>query len=256
MPSFLSSPGLIVIFGATSGIARAVARELARRGHALALVGRHAEALEAEAADLAIRSGQRPLVFEWDVLDRANHDRRFAGLVEIAGPAGGIAGVFFAPGTLPDEHGKDLDAGTVRHTFDLNLVEPVVVLGLFARHFRDRGAGWISAVSSVAGDRGRAPNRTYGASKAGLSTWLEGLRATLHGTGVLVQTVKPGPVRTPMTEGYQGPGVLLAKPERVARDIVRGLSRRRTTVYTPGYWRWVMVVIRMLPEALARRIRG
>src|SRR5690606_16306616 len=118
------------------------------------------------------------------------------------------------------------------------------------------GRGVLSVLSSVAGDRGRTKNKTYGASKAGLSTWLEGLRAALHGTGVLVQTVKPGPVRTPMTAGYGGPRLLLAEPERVARDIVRGLERGRTTVYTPGYWRFVMAVLRAVPEALARKVPG
>jgi short-subunit dehydrogenase len=111
-------------------------------------------------------------------------------------------------------------------------------------------------LSSVAGDRGRARNKTYGASKAGLSAWLEGLRASLHGTGVLVQTVKPGPTRTPLTADYKGPAALVAAPGTVARAVVRGLERGRTTVYAPPYWRFVMGLIRLLPEFLARKVPG
>lgn len=244
--------GSFVIFGATSGIARAVSRELMRRGHALVLAGRNEAALRAEAADLGARFGTVPPVFVWDLLDRAGHAERFAALTT----AHDVGGLFFAPGVLPAERGATPDAETTRHAFDLNLTEPVVVLNLFARHFADRKEGVLSVLSSVAGDRGRAAQKIYGATKAGLTAYLEGLRAALHGTGVLVQTVKPGPVRTPMTEGYQGPAVLLAAPETAARDIVRGLERGRTTVYTPGYWRPVMAVIRMLPEAIAKRIKN
>lgn len=242
----------LVIFGATSGIARMVSRELMDRGAHLVLVGRNAAALRAESADLEVRYGRPCPVFAWDLLERDLHARRFSELSAL----GPLDGLFLASGVMPmgreGAGGPDL----TRLTFDVNLTETVVVLNLFADHFRKRGEGFISALSSVAGDRGRAGNRTYGASKAGLSAYLEGLRASLHGTGVLVQTVKPGPTRTPMTSEYQGPAALLASSESVAGAIVRGLERRKTTVYAPGYWRLVMAVIRALPEFLARKVPG
>lgn len=242
----------IVVFGATSGIARAVARELDRRGHGLVLAGREREALEREAADLAVRTGRTVPVFTWDLLERDRHPERFAALTE----QHAVTGVFFAAGVMPDENLAATDPDTMRRLFDTNLTEPIVVLDLFARHFKDRGRGLLAVISSVAGDRGRASNRAYGATKAGLSTWLEGLRSALHGTGVQVTTIKPGPVRTPMTAGYKGPGFLLANPEKVARTIVAGIESRRTTVYAPRYWCLVMAVIRVLPEFLARKVPG
>ena len=242
----------IVIFGATSGSARALARELTRRGRDLVLVGRSEEALKAEAADLAVRVNRAVPVFAWDLLDRTHHAERFAALAA----AHDIGGVFFAPGVLLSEAVAEADPERTRHLFDLNLTEPVVVLNLFATHFNKRGGGFLSVLSSVAGDRGRAANKTYGASKAGLTAWLEGLRAALHGTGVLVQTVKSGPVRTPMTAAYKGPAILLADPDAVAKTIVDAIEKKRTTVYAPGYWRYVMAVIRALPEFLARKVPG
>lgn len=244
--------GRIVIFGGTSGIGRAIAREMAARGDALVLVGRDGAALKAEADDLTVRFGARCEIFTWDLEERALHAERFAALA-----AGGpLYGVVFSTGVMYDEAESEAAPEKIRRNFDVNLVEPVVVLGLFARHLRDRGAGFLSVLSSVAGDRGRASNKTYGASKAALTAWLEGLRGALHGSGVLVQTVKPGPVRTPMTADYKGPAALLADPARVARAVVRGIDRGRPTVYAPGYWRLVMAVIRALPESLARKVPG
>jgi decaprenylphospho-beta-D-erythro-pentofuranosid-2-ulose 2-reductase len=251
----MKDAGRVAVFGATSGIAREVSREFLRHGRDLVLIGRDEAALRAEAADLAVRSGRECPVFVWDLLDRDNHARRFAELTERS-DCRNLGGLLFAAGVLFPEHTAEDDAAVTRRNFDMNLTETVVVLNLFARHFRARKGGFLSVLSSVAGDRGRAVNKTYGASKAGLSAYLEGLRAALHGTGVLVQTVKPGPVRTPMTAGYKGPAPLLADPRTVGRAIVHGIERGKTTIYTPGYWRAVMAVIRALPEFLARRVPG
>jgi decaprenylphospho-beta-D-erythro-pentofuranosid-2-ulose 2-reductase len=220
------------------------------------LVGRDENALRAEAADLLVRHGRECRVFAWDLADKGErgdlHARRFAALAAL----GEIKGLFLASGVMPVEAEAEGDAALTRLNFDVNLTETVVVLNLFSGYLRARRAGFISVLSSVAGDRGRAGNKTYGASKAGLTAYLEGLRGALHDAGVLVQTVKPGPTRTPMTVDYKGPAALLAAPGTVARDIVRGLEKRRTTVYTPGRWRLIMGIIRALPEFLARKVPG
>ena len=138
-------------------------------------------------------------------------------------------------------------------TFEANLAGPAVIIELFAEHLKGKAGGFVSCLTSVAGDRGRASNYHYGASKAGLSTFLEGLRQRLHGTGVLVQDVKPGPVRTRMTAGMRKGPVVRARP--VARAIVRALDAGRGTVYVPGWWRMVMAVIRAIPAPLFRRLK-
>jgi short-subunit dehydrogenase len=106
----------------------------------------------------------------------------------------------------------------------------------------------------VAGDRGRASNYVYGASKAALSAYLDGLRNRLHASGVQVLSIKPGFVDTAMTRGKLKPSRLLATPERVARDIDRALRRRQDVLYTPWFWRPIMAVIRGLPERIFKRL--
>jgi decaprenylphospho-beta-D-erythro-pentofuranosid-2-ulose 2-reductase len=242
----------LAVFGATSGIAREVTREWLRRGGAAVLVGRNETALRAEAADLKVRLGCECPVFVWDLLDRGNHAARFSELDRLHAPGG----LLLAAGVLSPETSLETDPEATRRLFDVNLTEPVAVLNLFAQRFRERGTGFLAALSSVAGDRGRAANKTYGASKAGLTAYLEGLRASLHGSGVSVLTIKPGPVRTPMTAGYKGPSILLADPVKVARMVVDAIERRRPVTYVPGFWRWVMALIRTLPETLARKVPG
>jgi decaprenylphospho-beta-D-erythro-pentofuranosid-2-ulose 2-reductase len=242
----------VVIFGATSGIAREVAREWLRRGRPVVLIGRDEAALRAEAGDLKVRFGRDCPVFPWDLLDRDHHATRFSELDRLHAPGG----LFLAAGLLRPEADLETDPDLTRRLLDVNLTESIVVVNLFARRFRERGHGFIAALSSVAGDRGRAVNKTYGASKAALTAYLEGLRSALHGSGVSVHTIKPGPVRTPMTAGYKGPPPLLADPAAVARRIVNAIDGGHAVTYAPGYWRWVMAVIRALPEFLARKVPG
>ncbi len=118
-----------------------------------------------------------------------------------------------------------------------------------------RKAGLIIGLSSVAGDRGRASNYVYGSAKAGLSAFLSGLRHRLAASGVRVMTVKPGFVRTAMTEGLNLPPLLTAEPDQVAADILSAVKKRRDTIYSRWYWRFIMSAIRLLPESIFKRTR-
>lgn len=248
-PGGASARGAIVIFGATSGIARAVAEAWLGRGEDLVLAGRSGEGLRAVAADLEVACGRRPPVFAWDVADVPGHAARFA---ELAG-AHRLRGLFMAAGVMHLPEACLADPLKVAEIFRVNLEGPAVVADLFASHLRARGGGFVSCLTSVAGDRGRASNYHYGASKAGLSTFLEGLRGRMRGSGVLVQDVKPGPVRTRMTAGLRR-GPLMAEPAAVAADIVRAVDAGKAVVYTPAVWRPIMAVIRALPGPLFRRL--
>ncbi|MDB5103959.1 MAG: short-chain dehydrogenase/reductase [Fibrobacteres bacterium] len=246
--------GRIVLFGATSGIASAVAARLASLGEALILIGRDGAALEAQARALESAHGRKPACLAWDVLDFAGHADRFRQLEAMpAAREGGIQGVFFAAGILFPQDECDRDPDKTRLTIETNLTGPAMILDLFAGHFRRRGSGWISCVSSVAGDRGRGKVLAYAAAKAGLSAYLAGLRHRLVGTGVFVQTVKPGFVRTRMTKGVESR--LMAEPEKVAQEIVSALRKRREVLYTPGIWRWIMLIIRWIPSPVFRRMK-
>jgi decaprenylphospho-beta-D-erythro-pentofuranosid-2-ulose 2-reductase len=238
----------IVIFAATSAIARAVAEEYLARGEALLLAGRSAEGLRVLARDLEVLGGKPVPWIAWDVLDFENHTARFR---ELTG-SHAVKGLFMAAGIQIPQGECDRDPSKTALTFHTNLTGPAAIIGLFAAHFRQKGAGFISCLSSVAGDRGRGSITAYAASKAGLSAYLEGLANRLKNTGVLVQTVKPGYVRTPMTEGLRSP--LVASPAFVARDIVNAVARRRESIYTPFYWKYIMRAVRAVPEPLFRKL--
>ena len=143
-----------------------------------------------------------------------------------------------------------------QRTIDVNFTAVVSLLLLAADYLAKRESGFIAAISSVAGDRGRQSNYTYGASKAALSTYLAGLRNRLFHDGVHVLTIKPGFVDTAMTQGLINPrSPLVASPEQVARDIDKAIQRRRNVLYTRWFWGPIMWIIKSLPECLFKRLR-
>jgi short-subunit dehydrogenase len=240
-----------VIVGATSAIAEAVARRWAARGDALYLAARRTALLEASAADLRVR-GARAVGHEtFDILDREAH----AALLERARAfLGEVDTVLVAHGTLPDNAACEADPETAAREMDLNGTSTCAFLLRAAAAMEPRGRGTIAAITSVAGVRGRASNYVYGAAKAQVSAFLSGLRQRLAPRGIAVVDVRPGFVDTPMTAAFPK-GALWATPERVARDIVAAVDRGRAVAYTPWFWRWIMLVIRHIPEVVFVRIR-
>ncbi len=244
----------VLVLGATSGIARALCRLLAIRGDRLVLAARDDEALATLAADLTTRTAAHPETVAFDAVDLAGAAAFFERCLAAAG--GAFDGVVLCFGTLPDQEAAFRDPDAARAALEVNLVAPIVLLDLAAAHLEERGHGWIAAISSVAGDRGRQSNFLYGSAKSGLSAYLSGLRNRLAARGVHVLTVKPGFVDTAMTQGVVDPrSPLLASPEKVARDIERAIRRRRDVLYTPWFWRVVMLVIRNIPERVFKRMK-
>ena len=242
------------MLGATSSIGRAIARAFAARGAALLLAGRDLGELESSAKDLSIRYGVDALALRFDALDFESHDALVRAL-ERAGAPGGAAleGVVVVYGDMPEQAAVQRDFDLARQAIDVNYASVVSLFERLAVRFEERGHGFLCALGSVAGDRGRQGNYLYGSTKAGLATYLDGLRVRLAKAGVRVVTVKPGFVDTPLT--YGRPGIRgAASPERVARDVLRGIDRNRRVVYTPGVWRLIMLVVRSLPDALFRRM--
>jgi short-subunit dehydrogenase len=242
----------IVIVGATSGIARALAGVLARRQCCLLLAGRDLQELEALAVDLRVRYGASVATERFEALDFGEHadfwqrcEKHFEG---------SVTGVIVCHGYLPSQAEAERNFGEVERTFGINFLSVVSVLDLAANTLGARRQGFLAAISSVAGDRGRMSNYVYGASKAALSTYLDGLRNRLHASGVHVLSIKPGFVDTAMTRGKLKPSRLVATPELVARDIDRALCRRQDVLYTPWFWRPIMAVIRALPERIFKRL--
>jgi short-subunit dehydrogenase len=241
----------VLVFGATSAIAQAACRIMAERGDDLLLAARDKAKLDAVAQDLRVRGKGKVETAVVDALDFAAH----APLVEQAERAlGGLDALLVAHGTLTDQKKAEADVNYARREMDVNFGSVVSLVTPVAQRFEARGAGVICVISSVAGDRGRASNYVYGSAKAATTAFLSGLRNRLHGKGVAVVTVKPGPVDTPMT-AHLKKGLLMASPEKVGRGIVRAMDRRKDVVYLPGHWRAIMFVIRHVPEFLFKRTR-
>lgn len=249
-----ASPECIAILGATSSIGRALANEFAAGGARLVLAGRDLEHLETTAKDLAIRHKVDCRALAFDALAFETHASFAAGL-ERSFPAEspGLDGIVVVYGDMAEQDDAQASFAVAKRMIDVNYTSVVSLFERLAPSFEQRGSGFLCAVGSVAGDRGRQSNYLYGSTKAALSTFLDGLRVRLAKSGVTVTTVKPGFVDTPMTFGR--PGVFLpGSPDRVARDIVRGIRRNRRIVYTPRMWQAAMLLIRNIPDIVFRRL--
>lgn len=242
----------ILILGATSAIAQRWSRLRAARGDRLLLVGRDPDKLGTIAADLRARGASEVLTADSDLADTEAAVERFGAFVE---RLGGIDVALVAYGTLGGQAEAQADVERLERGLRTNFVSAVVWCELIAGTLESAGTGTLVAISSVAGDRGRRSNYVYGAAKAGLSVFLEGLSHRFAGTAVTVVAVKPGFVDTPMTDGFDKGGPLWATPDRIASDIERAVARRRPVVYAPWFWWGIMLIIRNLPRPIFNRMK-
>lgn len=240
----------VMIVGATSAIAERVARLYALRGEDLFLTGRNQQRLEAIGADLKLRGAGKVETAVLDIDELSAHP----GVLERAWSTGEVDVVLVAPGTLPDQRACEASATLTVQEFTTNGLSAIAFLTLVAQRMQSQGRGVIAAISSVAGDRGRQSNYVYGAAKGALSIFLGGMRQRLAKSGIAVVTIKPGFVDTPMTSEFKK-GLLWAKPQSVARGVVRAIDRRRNVVYLPWFWWGIMFIIKHIPEALFKRVR-
>ena len=243
----------VLILGATSAIARAVATELAARGFDLLVAGRDLEDLQTIAADVRLRHGVAAVPLEFDALSFDTH-AWFLDECRTAASGNRLFGAVLCFGYLGDQAESEKDFAEARRTIDTNFVAAVSILNLLAAELEANRQGFLAAISSVAGDRGRQSNYIYGAAKAGLTVYLQGLRNRLSRSGVRVITIKPGFVDTRMTFGRPGM-FLVASPESAGRRIVRAIVSGREVSYVPGFWRFVMFGIRAIPEKMFKKIR-
>ena len=242
----------ILIIGATSGIAEAVARLYAVRGARFFLVARNAEKLQVVASDLTACGASSVDVFVMD----ANHLSLLPEMLSTAwNTLVRIDLALVAHGTLPVQDRCETDLDYAVSEFRTNAESVIACLTGLAPHFEAQKQGVIAVIGSVAGDRGRASNFLYGAAKAAVDTFASGLRGRLFKSGVQVLTIKPGFVDTPMTRGVALPAALVVSADKVAGDIVRAVDKKRNVLYTPWFWRFIMLVIMHIPEALFKRMK-
>lgn len=239
-----------LIIGATSAIAQATARLYAEAGDALFLVARDGNKLNATADDLKQRGAS---VAHVETLDALDYDRHESVIDAALAALDGLDLVLIAHGTLPEQSACEQSFELTRKEFEINALSTISLLTHLANYFEKKGEGTIAVITSVAGDRGRQSNYVYGAAKGAVTLFLQGIRNRLHKSGVNVLTIKPGFVDTPMTSSFDK-GLLWVKPQKIASDIFSATTKRREVVYSPAFWRFVMVGIRSIPERFFKKL--
>lgn len=240
----------LLILGANSDIAQAMARKFAREEHAnLFLASRDMEVLQKRARDIATRCQVDAAPFLFDATDYPSHTE-FYGRLDPKPD-----GVVLAFGYLGDQKDAEKDFKEARRIIDTNYTGAVSILEVIARDFERRGHGFIIGIGSAAGERGRQSNYIYGSAKGALMVYLSGLRHRLSGAGVHVITVIPGFVRSKMTDHLKMPRILVAEPSEVADAVYAAWRKKKDRVYTRWFWRWIMLIIKTIPEGLFKRTR-
>ncbi len=238
-----------IILGATSSMARAFARLQAEKGARLLLAGRDMDELKRLAGDMVLRGAEAAEAVAFDARAPAS----FAPIIERAEAAGGMISAAVFVGSMPPQEAIDADPALIDGTVTDSFTGPARFLQMLAPVMEARGGGCVVGVASVAGDRGRIGNYVYGAAKAGFATYLSGLRNRLNRAGAHVVTVKPGFVDTAMTWGLEGM-FLVASPEDIAGAIDRAVEKKKNVIYTPFFWRWIMLIIRLIPEPVFKKL--
>jgi short-subunit dehydrogenase len=241
----------VAFLGATRGMGRSLSRLMAGRGDELFLLGRDVSDLERSAHDLESRTGRGSVgVARCDLAEPGS----FAAALDAAeSRLGGLDTVVVTAGDFARQEELESDPERARRLLEVDFTNTVT----FCEHARKRllalGGGTLVVFSSVAGERGRKPVVIYGAAKAGLSRYLEGLDHKFRAAGLRTVCVKPGFVKTSMTDGLRPPP-FAGDPDDVARTVLSAIDRGQPVVYAPPIWRWVMLVIRLLPRFVMRRI--
>jgi len=238
----------ILIVGAKSDIAKEIAIEYAKQGYHLYLAARNCDQLATFASDIKIRTEQTVKVVELDILNTESHHQFYENLEHKP------VGVVVAVGYLGDQQLAQSAFKEAKHIMNTNYCGVVSLLNIIANDFEQKQSGFIIGISSVAGDRGRQSNYLYGSAKAGLTAYLSGLRNRLHQSKVQVLTVKPGFVATRMTAGMDLPKKLTASATMVATDIYRAQQKGKNVIYTKSIWRYIMLIIKWIPEWLFKKM--
>ena len=239
----------ILILGATSEIGKAIAYEFAKHGFNIILAARQAERLIPLQADLQIKHQIGVTLAEFDALDFSSHAVFYENLPQKPTV---VACVFGYLGVQETAQNDFLEAQKI---IDSNYTGAVSILNIIANDFEQKKSGTIVCISSVAGERGRQSNYIYGSAKAAFSVYADGLRNRLFKSNVHVITVKPGFVRTKMTEGLTLPPLITAEPMQVGKAIYKGYLKKTNTLYTLWMWRYIMLIIKAIPEFIFKKMK-
>ncbi|MFN0200163.1 MAG: SDR family oxidoreductase [Bacteroidia bacterium] len=239
----------VLILGAKSDIGRALAREYAAAGYHIYLAARKVEEIEDDAKDLQIRYGIKASAHAFDATKYETHLSFYQ---QFTSQPDTVIAVF---GVLYEQEKAQNDWQLALNTMKVNYVGAVSILEIAARSMEKQQSGTIIGISSVAGDRGRASNYLYGSAKAGFTAYLSGLRNRLAKANVHVLTVKPGFVKTAMTQNLALPPVITGQPQQVAKDIFKAAQKKKNELYTLWMWKYIMLIIKSIPEFVFKKMK-
>lgn len=239
----------VLLLGANSDISRAMAEQIAASGKDLVLAARKGHELEPMQKDLQIRYGVNVALRDFDASQVSAHRDWVNALPD------GIDTAVIVFGYLGDQEKASVEWQEAEKIIMSNYTGAVSIGSALAEYFIRHGKGMIVGISSVAGERGRGSNFYYGSAKAGFSTWLSGLRNSLYSKGIHVMTVKPGFMDTKMTAGLDLPPALTSSPEKAAKQILRGIRKKKNVIYVSPIWAIIMLVIKLIPESIFKRLK-
>jgi len=240
----------VLILGASSGIAQEASRCFAADHAKLFLVARNPDKLRVLTDDLKIRGAESVETFEADLTDDSSYRLIISKSFAVWG---GLDAVLIAHGALPDQLSIENDPALLRNSIEINYISVVSLLMQLAKAFEEQGSGVLAVIGSVAGDRGRRSSYVYGSAKSALATFIAGLRLRLAAANVQVVLIKPGWVSTPMT-AHLSQNFLFATAEQAGRGVYNAMISPRAIVYCPWYWKWIMGLIRIIPEPVFARL--
>jgi short-subunit dehydrogenase len=239
----------VLILGATSDIGQAIAVKFAREGYDLQLAARNTDDISALRSDCSLRYGIKCTTHVFDASATGSHQTFYTSLPV----SPDVTMLVF--GYMDDNEAVTRDSQKLLNTLQVNYTGAVSILNIISRDYIHKKKGTIAAISSVAGERGRASNYIYGSAKAGLTAYLSGLRNEAFSHGVHVATILPGFVYTRMTENMKLPALLTAKPELVADTVFRAVTKKKDVVYVKWFWKWIMLIIRLIPEFMFKKMK-
>ena len=238
----------LLVLGASSDIAKATAQQFAEKGFNIHLAHQKHEKLKNFAGDLEVRHNIKTQTHIFDALNIKSHDAFYKKIKQKP------EAVLCAVGYLGDQKKAEKDQLEAQKTIDINFTGCASILQIIAQDFEKKKKGSILCITSVAGDRGRQSNYVYGSAKAGLSAFLSGLRVRMAKSKVSVTDIKPGFVNTSMTAGMDLPKPLIAEPEEVAADIFKAYKKKKNMIYTKWFWRYIMLIIKNIPEFVFKKL--
>jgi len=239
----------VLLLGAASDMAVAIARKMASKGYTVQLAARNVQRLQALCSDIEVRYQNGCSLHEFDAINFSSHANFFHSLSQK--PDVTIC-VF---GYLGENEEARVNWSESERIIHSNYTGAVSILNIVSNYYAEQRKGTIVGISSVAGERGRQSNYIYGSAKAGFTAYLSGLRNRMFREGVHVVSVQPGFVYTRMTESIKLPPLLTAKPEQVADTVYTAIQNKKNTVYVKWFWRWIMLIIKCIPEFMFKKMK-